>query len=348
MKGVNFQSCAILENKAWFVTVDNHFMWMDVKTKKTHYVMPEGNKIFYNVINQMIVIGRGIYWADQNGKRFLSYNLDSGVCKAYEMNNVRVQDYIAFSLIDKWENTIVLVPKYTDEILFFDTQKERFIEEKGIFTEYITDNGEGYVNHAFVLDECIYFFLTDNCTALRYSMYTGVMSIVARRDLKRGILTSYWYKDMLYVLDIGGDILTVNRKFELIQNYTNSNTRLNGYCCIVVHNDKIICLPSTGEEIITIDLENETREQLLPPSDLLYEDKNWGKYVGYTEQTDFILVPNRISNYILFLDKKNYDVQWIKPISPDEKEEAQYMVYTGVDTFKEDRLGLLIKYICLK
>lgn len=346
MKRVNIQSCAILEKKAWFVTVDNHFMWMDLNTGETHYVMPKGNTTFSNVIDPMIVIGREIYWADQNGKRFLSYNVDSEICKAYELNNIKVHNYVAYSLITKWEDKIILVPKYSDKIISFDTGKECFTEKSGIYKEYIV-GGEEYVNHAFVLDEYIYVFLADNLTALQYSMSTGEICTVDRKSLKRGIISSYWCGNELYVLDSDGNVLAFNRNFELIRSYTDNDNQLEGYCCLFAMGNNLIILPSMAREIIVINAESASRKLIKTPNDMVYEDNNWGKYIGYTEEDDFILIPNRISNYVLVLNKNSFDSRWIMPAVPDNGEEARYMMYAGIDSFKEDNLGLLIEYICL-
>ncbi len=347
MKNIHMQSCAILDHKIWFVTVDDRFIWMDLNTGETHYVMPKGNKIFKNVIHPMHVFGRQIYWVEQDGKRLLSYDLDSEICKTYELNNINERDYVAFSLITKWEDTIILVPKCTDKILIFDTRKESFIEKDGIFKEYFTVD-DRYVEHAFAIDEYIYIFFSESCTALRYSMGTGETCVIDRKSLDRRILSSCWCGDVLYVLDSEGNILAVDRKFELIRTYTNTENRLEGYYSLFVWDNHLIVLPSTENEIISINLENAGRESMMTPSDLVYEDINWSKYIGYTESKEMILVPNRMSNYIFVLNRNDLDIRWIKPVPPDHKEEAQHMVYTGTDTFEDDNLELFIEYVCLK
>lgn len=347
MEGVNFQSCAVLDNKAWFVTVENHFMCMDLNTGESHYVMPKGNRNFYNVVDAMVTIGNEIYWADQNGSRLLSYQLDSEMCKTYAINHVKVQNYVAFSLIVKWRNSIILVPKYTDKILIFDTRKKSFTERCGIFTKYIDHGKDGYVNHAFSHDKYIYILLSDNCTALRYSMDTDEISTVERNGLKRDILGSYWCEDVMYVLDSDGNVMSVNSHFEIIRIFTDNTSRLKDYCCLFVWGDHLVMLPSTGEEIITIHLKDAHRETIAAPKDMVYMDNNWGKYIGYLEQKDFILIPNRKSDYFLILDKNNFSARWIRPVCPGPGEEAQYMAYAGIDSFEKDNLQLLIEYVCL-
>lgn len=347
MNNIKMQSCVILENRIWFVTVDNRFMWMDLSTGETHYVMPKGNRMFKNVIDPMFIFGRQIYWADQDGKRLLSYNLDSRICKAYELNYIKVKSYVAFSLITKWQDTIIFVPKYSDMILIFNTQEESFTEKCGIFKEYLVGD-KGYVEHAFVIDKYIFIFFIENHIALRYSMDTGETCSIDRNGLEKEILSSYWCgnRNVLYVLDSEGDVLVVNRNFELIRNFSSTGNRLEGYSCLFVVGTHLIILPSTAKEIISINLENQDRKVINIPTDMAYENKNWGKYIGYTESGNLILVPNRVSNYICCFNKNEWDICWIKPSAPGNKEEARYMTYAGIDVFEDDNLGLLLEYVC--
>lgn len=347
MKEVNFQSCVILDNQAWFITVDNCFMRMDINTGQTHFVMFKENVPFYNVINSMLVFGNQIYWVDQNGEKLRSYDVNSEICKAYEIKDIKQQNYIAFSLITKWKDTIILIPKYTDKILFFNIQEECFTEIRNIYKEYVHTDDSGYVEHAFSTDEHIFIFLADNQTVLKYSTNTGQISALDRKDLNRKIVSSYWHKNVLYVVNRDGSVWAVDEKFELVKDFSTSDHEFKGYSELLVADDKLILFPSTEKDIIMINIENGKREQLIVPDDLMYKDSKWSKYTGYMEQQDFFLVPNRISNYVLMINKNNFDVQWIKPFLADITEVAKYVAHSGEKIFKEDDLRLLVEYVRL-
>ena len=98
-------------------------------------------------------------------------------------------------------------------------------------------------------------------------------------------------------------------------------------------------LPCLGQNICKIN--RTTGEPYIEenPVDLKYKEIGWSKYSGYCEDNEFIWCANRVSNYFLFIDKKNEQVNWAKMLQPAERDLAPYLsLRKGI--FNESELDL--------
>lgn len=219
MRKINFSSCAVMDNKIWFVTNDNDFICMDIFSGEAHYVMPRGNKVFNGVINTMVKYKRKIYWVEQNGERLLSYDVDTMFCKTYMLNGINAYGGIAFCSINIIGNKLVLLPKYNDEIIIFDLEEETFSERKNIFSKYISFSKNGYVDYVVLMNECVYIFLNDGFTIIKYDLEEDEISTILQESKRAHVYSSCLYKNSIIDLDCEGNIWFSKNDFQIRKNY---------------------------------------------------------------------------------------------------------------------------------
>lgn len=93
------------------------------------------------------------------------------------------------------------------------------------------------------------------------------------------------------------------------------------YGTIFLCENKIIIFPYYGEDIVVINLiTKKSYIYINYPKNFKYGSKKFGKYYFYTEDNEFYYSNMACGNYFAKIDKKNGEINWIKPMSVSKEE----------------------------
>lgn len=329
MQNVHFNSCLKIDNKIWFITVEGYLMNLDCTTFQTKVIapnnLPELN--FKQVVDNMIFFENKIYFVEQDGSKLYEYDLITNICSYYFIPDTKYINWGCFSGIYLFNEIIYLFTRTANLIYCFDTVSKKFsgitTEKKALMMSSFRNGSKVYLygEEIICFDMDNYFFATTysfNGEHIYWmNQYQNTIFFLTKNQL--GI----WYQN-------DGSKKILHEEIGLADQY---------YLFLLTEN-KVFMLPNQSKKILIVDRKTCSFTYDVAPEDLYYIEKGWAKYYGYTEEKRYIWCANRVSNYLLCIDKENETTKWLKITPPLLKEEIPYLKLINKSFFYEGELSL--------
>ena len=152
MKNVNFHSCIKIDRKIWFVSVEGYLMNFDTITYQSEIIAPNNlfELCFKSVIDNMISVGKVIYFVERDGTKLYGYNLHTNDCTYYLIPDTKYINWGCFSGIYLSDQTIYLFTRTAEVIYCFDIISQKF-------TSIITEKKD-IVQGSFRIQNKVYLY----------------------------------------------------------------------------------------------------------------------------------------------------------------------------------------------
>lgn len=343
MKKINFSSCIKANNKIWFMSIEGYLMNLDCLTYETKIIVPSNlaELQFEQVVDDMVIINNKLYFVEQNGAWLYEYDLEENNCNCYVIPST---DYIAwgcFAGVYLFRQFIYLFARTIGTIFRFNTIDKEFeilgAEKKGIVIRSCCIENKVYLYGKKI----VCFDMMSGRFDQEYSIEEDNIIYLTKCEGK----FYYVMKDRLSIWDP-----VTNNKINLYEE-KEENCDTEKFGLFFLTEQKIFILPSESRNVLILDRNSGGLMRDIPPNDLVYIEKGWSKYWGYTEDDRCIWCANRVCNYILCIDKKLEEIQWIKLKLPESREEVPYLkqkmrlangriYYEGMMSLEQYILGL--------
>jgi len=157
MKGICFDSCILVENKLWFVTHNQLFMFYDIVDNQINLIEPSTDETFFfkNVLDSMLCFEGHIFWVEQDGKRLLQYCIKSNEIYTYVMPDVDYIDWTCFSGVYLIGAAIYFIPRYTQDLIIFDIVSKKFSVKGDFFSKFKLCEDKQIVRKTFFIQRFV-------------------------------------------------------------------------------------------------------------------------------------------------------------------------------------------------
>lgn len=314
MKNINFHSCLKVDSKIWFVSIEGYLMNYDTGTYQSEIIVPNNlSKLcFKQVVDNMISVDNRIYFVEQDGSKLYEYNQLTNDCTYYLIPNSKYINYGCFSGLYLFEQTIYLFTKIIGVIHCFDTISKKFTS--------IMENKKDMVMNSFRFQNKVYLYgekvicfdMEQNSSDEEFCFGEG-----------RIFWMSPYRNNILFLTE--NRIGIWNQDEKSTESLFEEKKLAEKFLAILTTENKIFLLPNHSEDILILNSNTGDSSYAVLPKDLYYIEKGWSKYLGYTEDEKYIWCANRVSNYVLFIDKVKEEIKWIKIKRPDLKDEIPYL-----------------------
>lgn len=315
------RDCVCSQNNLYFFATGYSFpIRKNLLSDKTDILQMTSKRDFRDkAFDLEICVGRNLYVLEMGGEYFLRYNLDT-----YEANYYKIDcDYDAdgnFAYMNAIGEKIYIFTRRERKLIIFDTKTETM---RTIMYPYTEDSV--YICGC-VWKGGLFLFPQSGSYILEYMPTEDAWKVHHIEKVLDRCVHVVCYKDEMYILLVNGRILKWNIEENVI-NELDYNPQIyskkNRVSRIVVIKDTAIILPSSGMDIGLVNLQDMKLSIYHDyPKDFMYDSwkSNWSKYYGYCETKNYYYFANRISNYMLVIDKTNLNISWMKlEISKEQK-----------------------------
>lgn len=329
MRNINFHSCTKIDNKIWFMSVEGYLMNFDSISYQSQIVAPHNLSELYfkQVVDNMIPFNHQIYFVEQDGSKLYEYNIDTNYCNYYKIPKAELVNWGCFSGVYLFDQVIYLFPRSTGIIYCFDIISKKFAQISND-KEYHVMNSFRVQNRVYLYGEQIICF--DMCNNSIVEVYCFEEDSIFWMDQ---------YQNTFFSLK--------DNRISIWDCYDNSESVLykkeglvDEFQSFVPTKNKIFLLPGHSENILILDRKSGCLSTVSYPDDLYYIEKGWAKYYGYMKDGKYIWCANRVSNYLLCIDKEMEYIKWIKLKSPNLKEEVPYLRLLDKSFFSESEISI--------
>ncbi len=324
-----FSSCVLNKNKLWYISVEGYLMYMDLGNGKVSYAKIRNidTWVKYPICDRMFLYKGSIYWVDQFGKAMHEYNIHLEEYYCYELPATERVDS-CYAGIFIYENKLYMFPKKTPELIVFDMDIKQVSIQHEVYEELkekADHRGEIMFHNGIQYHDCIYIFMTDMETVLEFHLSSGQYNCICLPQKIADISCAICRNNSMYILSLNGCVYAwdlYDHSFNEICTCTDKNL---SYSRVVVTEHKCFLLPALSEKIMIVNLEDRSSSEVNNcPNDLQYREIRWGKYLGFDENDKCLFFANRMSNYMLCINKESEEVEWKKIIPPTFREEYEF------------------------
>lgn len=348
MKNINFHTCIYAKGKLWFITNSGYFMNLDTTTGEVSFVNKSKSIIYQQVTDTMVADEDCIYWVEQDGKRLFEYNIRNNECEIYPMPEVPMINWSCFATVCIRNHKINFFAKYTNKLIVFNTKNKQFSEKNEIYHQIQNKNENNeipLIQYACQDKDEMYLFLPGGNKIIKYNLDNENSEQIQPTEPIGKVQSAVWKHNILYILTTDGEIYLFNRNFIKMKEIKSDTISGKSYGTIVLTDTKLFVLPALTDEIQVVNLNHSKVETLeYYPSGFKYENKGWWKYIGYTENNQYIWIANRMSNYILRINKGTEQIEWWKMQIPSLEQESEYCSAIGKIQFMESETDLQLLF----
>lgn len=348
MKNINFHTCIYKKGKLWFITDSEYFMNIDTSTGKFSFVNEFKSIIYQQVTDSMIADEDYIYWVEQDGKRLFEYNIRNDECEIYLMPEVPMIKWSCFAAVCIRNHKIYFFAKYTNKLIVFNTKNKEFREKDELYNhiQNLDQNNQMPLIECFSQDKDeMYLFLPGGNKIVKYNLDNENTEEIELTESLGKVQCAVWKHNIFYILNVDGEIRLFDRNFIKLKEIKCDTISNNSYGRIVLTDTKLFVLPALADKIQIVDLNHFKVETLDDyPDDFKYENKEWWKYIGYTENNQYIWIANRMSNYILRINKDTEQIEWWKVQAPSLEQESEYCSMIGKTQFMESETDIQLLF----
>lgn len=330
-KEIGFYNSVVYEDKLWFVSNRKELMKMNVKTGETAYVdwqdSEKEEKIA--VTADMFVYSMNLYWVD-NCQRYLhEYDTNNNVYQCYPFPDIDGYDLSSDNLagIYLYEGVLWLFLRDIPYVFEFALMQKNWKIHSEIcrkWDEKERETSKCFWRGSVQITNEICLLEKDNILG-KFNLNTCQYERVKIPDAIEEPQQIVWKNNALYILSCTGKVYKWSEKegnIEIIYGSINTEVPLG---CMVVLERKVFLAPRQTEKILIVDLEKGNKVyQAECPEDLRYGDCVYGKYGNFTEDSEYIWFDNRGGNYIVRINKKKENIEWLKPQLPTIQDEWRY------------------------
>lgn len=345
MKQLNYHSCLIDNETIWTVTSDQYFMKINLISKESSFINYEGESICSEVTYPFIKHNDQIYFCDQHGSYLYIYSTSGKSLRKLVMPSSVFRNWSCFTSIIETDGRILFFPKWSDNMIVFDIDKETFREKKLCMT--ILDGS--CISQTILAEGNAYMFMLNSNRCFVYQTQNDSVSIITipfvLTDLnyKISFRSGNWYilfSDHLEVYDIS---FSHKRSIDIPE-------KQRGYYNLAVGcNSKVWFMPFCNKNLLCYDENLKEFSEQTSPDDQIFINDTQSPYPMFFENDRFIIFPNRVSNYQVIIDVGTGEVKWIKIKTPSLEEEVKYSLQYNKNLFYEANTAIdIIRYLPVK
>lgn len=332
-----FPVCTVLNEKIFYITDGEHiFEKLDTQNGIVEYIEdPKGYKPReWSGTDRILVDEKYIYLLEQNGKHIMKYSLLNHECEYIDLNcNDYVYNNFAGAVI--YNGMMYIFPRYRDGVVKVDLKSDCLVNKDCLCPdiEYCFNEKEEIPsalfacsyqieNHMWIFTEKARIVIDYNISEEQFDRY------VLPESIKSCVRVVYKY-GVFYILTIEGKIFTWSPDGGSEQELYDFGQKeaYPYFATIIIAGELLWVLPFWGKDICVIKL--KTGKCVIYnsyPADFGYfAPDNWGKYYFYCSDKNHYYFAMHSGNYILTIDKKSGQEQWIKPRGSEEEKNIFYL-----------------------
>jgi len=301
-------------------------------------------------VDNILSDGKDIFALELDGKRLMKYDLNEKKCQYFNIlcDEKKWGNYASYGKID---NYFYIFPTYKKGILKVDLNTGRVKKITELYSEI--ENSNEFINQK---GDCVYFscgsrvgnkmwlFRKQDNLLVIYDMDCDKWENYKLPIVINDCIHAVWHNNKMYILSSEGKIYYCNLDgiMEEIADCNSQNLNNNYYSRIMVTDENIILLPFLGNNIFIINLYSKKIKKFNKyPIGFQYCGlKSWSKYYGYTEDDKNYYLALCSSNYMLVVNKKNGEIEWVKLQLPEYKDYIKIYVKYNREQVYEKECGL--------
>lgn len=272
-----------------------------------------------------------------NGKYVLLYNLIDQTSASIHIND-NTSDWANYAYAYYSKGTLIVFSRKDYRFILID------IYQKAIKEDIVLE----LTPNTIFFDGCmvgnrVWLFEQNTENVYWFDLVTKKSGVSSLGEKIRGINCILSEQNSILIMNETGSIYRYFvEKGKIIKLWESKN---NHYAGKLISTDRYFFeLPAAGKDIVRINKSNYVGEIVLDyPEDFRYKTCTTEyKYTAFFESEGKIFSLMRFANYILSIDKASGDIEWIKPILPEKKEEDEYYnliktrhVFNGNMTFED-------------
>lgn len=349
---IRFYSCVSYEDKLWFVSNRKEFMSMNITTGEAAYVdwKYQGQEEKLAVTAKMCTCCNCIYWVDNYQKYVHEYNVKNSEYCRFPLPDISGYDLSQDNLsgVFLYQEMLWLFLRDMPYIFEFNLIKKEWQVHSEIYREFIEEKRKTpklFWRQSVQVDDVIYM-LQSGDTLGCFSFRTCQYDCAEIPDSISEAINIAWKNGIFYILTSKGDVYMWDDKNGIVEKIYTGIDQEKSFSAIVVLESHLFLIPCQTEKIWIIDLENPNNvKQAECPDDLKYSDCMYGKYGSMSEDSQYVWLDNRGSNYIVRVNKVSGTVEWVKPKLPSVQEEWLYHRKRDERFVLEEKTGRLERFL---
>lgn len=305
MKLLQTNYCCISDDEMIYVTEQNKvFVKMNLLTKAAKIMNKD---ILQNRVEYICTYQKRIYLVDMAQKWVAEADIDdsSRKIKYYHLkwHGGEVEN---FSFICRYNEKIYMFFRNEAIVIIFNMITKKAVEKNiGIGQDNIK------IDCGCIWEDKVYLFSSQMKQYFRYNLTNEDKDYMGNIPFAGEVLYAICNNEYMYVLS-QNTVYDVKDNFRLIVK-VDDPINCNKICFA---KDKIWFLPGLSDKIYTYCFKTNTYAEYQDyPEDYGYDiPEGWSKFVGYTENKEYIYWCMRANNYIFQLNKCTGEEKWIRPV----------------------------------
>lgn len=327
-----FSAGIVINNKIYlFTEKENIFMTIDMKNWEMKYLDRfTGYNLYCGRTDKLLIVNNKLYKLALDGKYIEEFFLKSEEYQRIELGyyDKPWDNFVAFEsegqflfVFLKWKNQVIKINVNNHKIEKIElriTEKDEYINTK--FTKY---------SFAYRHESEVWLFEIENNRIDIYDMKKNEIKFFIFQNKIGESLSISNEGEKFYLLTSKNQVYIWNYKKNSLallwggEEYYGKKYYFGEILCI---QQKIILLPTHGEDIVVFDCKNRKAEVVNEyPEGFHYFDIRWGKYINCFQDEKYYYYPMRTSEYLLAINKSNGQIFWRELKTPSKKEKAIYL-----------------------
>lgn len=345
-----FPACTVKDNKLFCVTdVEHIFERIDIKSGQVEYIDdPEGyNPSKWSGTDAILLHEDIVYLVEQNGEHILKYSLVSHSCQYID---VMCNDYICtnFAGITIYAGQMYMFPRYRDGVIKVNLESGTVEMKDDLCPEIeYAFNEKEPIPHTLFSCSCqvenhIWIFTERDGIAIDYDIAEEQFEKYILPESVEGCVQVEYVDGLFYFLIMEGKIYTWSPEKNIGEEICDFGKACEyPYFGIISYaGNRLWVLPLLGNDIYIIDLlaHQYTIYSNYPADFAYFAPNNWGKYFRYYSDEKYYYYAMHAGNYILIIEKKTGQEQWIKPQVPDEEKKVTFYLKNRREQFNYENI----------
>ena len=319
----------------FFDTLTRRFARYDIDNNSITYEpdIYRGEDNFY--IEKFVEIGDDIYGIDVGGEKVMHIDMAD-----------RTATVISIDAKTGFWGNYSYIGKTDDKVVIFTRGKGKKIEiiKNKVLEASIPDSVfiGGEASFGFV------FFDKSGERILKYYKERNVWDEKKTNISVGQVVYAEESEGVCFFMDLDGDIFTYDPRDDSIEKKYSIQAQGGSMIEFFITGNKIIELPSLGDDIFVIDRTSGVSERWdRYPGDFAYVGpKGWSRYDGFNDIDGYRYYSMRTANYLLRVDRETGEIDFLKPSIPRPEVEGEMIIRSNMFATEETiSLSDYVKYI---
>lgn len=357
MADIMFDTGVIYRDKLYFTANFNKCLaYIDLKDNKAYYINNIQNfrvDYFPTGTDHSYEKDGIIYFVGIDGTSVMIYDVESNRCESIQVN-CGLKSWGNYALAAQSKHGIYLFPKLGNKIVKVDYGTNKVNEVRNILNGVTLTEGQSF-ECGCSNGETAWIFDETGKYCVQYHMISGDICKICLNEEMGLIRHAVYANGKIYILNSKNIVWRLSLDEEHIDKMLSFDMPEDTFGRIVITQQNMWLLPALGEEIYIWDYNRAAIPISMPyPKDFKYKYMaGWSKYTDAIDYHDYTIMANRLSNYVLWINRLTGEGEWKKPLVQNENDMKKAFIKNHIkngqkEIISENVVSLegYISYIC--